>query len=143
MLDPMRVLRYNVWDKEQCQTLPLEFPAKWQNECVFMVRNKGMRRRNAKERRRAFIKTAVSFAAGGIFVAVCLFSIISSVTTLQQKNQELAEIEAATAVEEAENQELQRILEDDDMQAYMEKVAIEELNYAYPNERRFYDSSRD
>lgn len=74
---------------------------------------------------------------------VCLISMIGSFSTLQQKSRELDEIKAATAVEEAENAELLRILEDDDMRAYMEKVAIEELNYAYPNERRFYDASRD
>lgn len=108
-----------------------------------MERNKGMRRRNAKERRRVMIKNLVAFAAGSIFVIMCLVSMISSFTTLKQKNQELEEIKAATAVEQAENQELLRILEDDDMRAYMEKVAIEELNYAYPNERRFYDVSRD
>ena len=34
---------------------------------------------------------------------------------------------------EAENVELQRILEDDDMDAYMEKLAIEKMNYAYPD----------
>ncbi len=52
---------------------------------------------------------------------------------LQEKTQEV----------EAENVELQRILEDDDINAYMEKVAIEEMNYAYPNERRYYDTSRN
>jgi hypothetical protein len=29
------------------------------------------------------------------------------------------------------------------MSAYMEKVAVEERGYAYPDERRFYDTSRD
>ncbi|MDD5947526.1 MAG: hypothetical protein PUC41_07005 [Oscillospiraceae bacterium] len=108
-----------------------------------MERNKGMRRRNAKERRRALIKSVVGVVAGGAFAVVCLISMIGSFSTLQQKSRELDEIKAATAVEEAENAELLRILEDDDMRAYMEKVAIEELNYAYPNERRFYDASRD
>ena len=44
---------------------------------------------------------------------------------------------------EAENVELQRIFEDDDMDAYMEKLAIEKMNYAYPDERRYYDTSRN
>ncbi len=108
-----------------------------------MEQNKGKRRRNAKERRRALIKSVVSVAAGGIFAVVCLISMISSFSTLQQKSRELAELETATDAAKAENAELLRILEDDDMKAYMEKVAIEELNYAYPNERRFYDASRD
>ncbi len=29
------------------------------------------------------------------------------------------------------------------MNAYMEKIAIENMNYAYPNERRYYDTSRN
>ena len=31
----------------------------------------------------------------------------------------------------------------DDMDAYMEKLAIEKMNYAYPDERRYYDTSRN
>lgn len=108
-----------------------------------MIRNKGMRRRNAKERRRALIKNIAIAAVSSTVCAVCVFSIISSLTTLKQKREELAEIEAATVIAQTENQELMRILEDDDMRAYMEKVAIEDMNYAYPNERRFYDASRD
>ncbi len=56
---------------------------------------------------------------------------------------ELQSIKDKTQEVEAENVELQRILEDDDMNAYMEKIAIEEMNYAYPNERRYYDTSRN
>ena len=44
---------------------------------------------------------------------------------------------------EAENMEIQRVLDSNDTSAYMEKVAIEERGYAYPDERRFYDTSRD
>ena len=56
---------------------------------------------------------------------------------------ELRSIDAKKQELEAENVELQRILEDDDMNAYMEKIAIEEMDYAYPNERRYYDTSRN
>lgn len=56
---------------------------------------------------------------------------------------ELNSIINKTEEVEAENVELQRILEDDDMNAYMKKLAIEEMNYAYPDERRYYDTSRN
>ncbi|MGN0621212.1 MAG: hypothetical protein ACI4I9_05030 [Porcipelethomonas sp.] len=56
---------------------------------------------------------------------------------------ELSTVEKKTGELEAENVELQRILDDDDMNAYMEKIAIENMNYAYPNERRYYDTSRN
>ena len=55
---------------------------------------------------------------------------------------ELNSIVNKTEEVEAENVELQRILEDDDMNAYMKKLAIEDMNYAYPDERRYYDTSR-
>lgn len=38
--------------------------------------------------------------------------------------------------------ELQRVLESDDLSYYIEKIAMEERGYAYPDERRFYDTSR-
>lgn len=44
---------------------------------------------------------------------------------------------------EAQNEEYQRILSSDDVNAYMEMQAIDNMNYAYPNERRFYDTSRN
>ena len=34
-------------------------------------------------------------------------------------------------------------LDSDDMSEYMEKVAAEQWGYAYPDEHRFYDTSRD
>ena len=58
-------------------------------------------------------------------------------------NKELNSIVNKTEEVEAENVELQRILEDDDMNAYMKKLAIEDMNYAYPDERRYYDTSRN
>ncbi len=56
---------------------------------------------------------------------------------------ELEALQIKTQEVEAENVELQRILDDEHMNAYMEKLAIEEMNYAYPNERRYYDKSRN
>ena len=35
------------------------------------------------------------------------------------------------------------IMEQKNMSHYMEQVALEEQGYAYPDERRFYDTSRD
>lgn len=39
--------------------------------------------------------------------------------------------------------EIQRVLDNNDMSEYMEKVALEDQGYAFPDERRFYDTSRD
>lgn len=73
----------------------------------------------------------------------CIVSFIITQSNLSEMQAELQSIQNKTEEVEAENVELQRILEDDDMNAYMEKIAIEEMNYAYPNERRYYDTSRN
>ena len=73
----------------------------------------------------------------------CIVSFIITQANLSEMRAELRSIQTKTEEVEAENVELQRILDDDDMNAYMEKLAIEEMNYAYPNERRYYDTSRN
>lgn len=80
-----------------------------------------------------------------IFAAVigCIISIIITQSSLAEMQKELNSIVNKTEEVEAENVELQRILEDDDMNAYMKKLAIEDMNYAYPDERRYYDTSRN
>ncbi|MDE5619932.1 MAG: hypothetical protein K2O29_04425 [Ruminococcus sp.] len=60
-----------------------------------------------------------------------------------EKEHELASVQYEIDLYETENTELQRILDSDDITAYMEKIAVEERDYAYPDERRFYDKSRD
>ena len=73
----------------------------------------------------------------------CIISIIITQSRLAEMQKELNSIVNKTEEVEAENVELQRILEDDDMNAYMKKLAIEDMNYAYPDERRYYDTSRN
>ena len=43
----------------------------------------------------------------------------------------------------SQNEEYQRLFNADDINSYKEKLAIENMNYAYPNEIRFYDTSRN
>ncbi len=78
-----------------------------------------------------------------VAVIVCIVSFILTQTNLTEMESELGEISEKIEEIEAENVELQRVLEGDDMNAYMEKIAIEEMDYAYPNERRYYDTSRN
>lgn len=73
----------------------------------------------------------------------CIISVGVTYYSVSEMETEIATIESKTQEIEAENVELQRILEDDDMNAYMEKLAIENMNYAYPDERRYYDKSRN
>ncbi len=84
-----------------------------------------------------FRLVAVAMAAG------CAIVIITTNRDCAEKENELADIETKITAFEADNAELQRVLEGEDMKDYMEKVALEERGYAYPDERRFYDTSRD
>lgn len=76
-------------------------------------------------------------------VLSCVISIVITYSKHSDMQKELDTINQKTKELEAENVELRRILEDDDIDAYMEKIAIEKMNYAYPDERRFYDKSRN
>ena len=77
------------------------------------------------------------------FIVGCVIALIASQRTMREKKVELAELQAAINEVKTDNVELERILGSPDIHAYMEKQAIEELNYAYPNEHRYYDISRD
>lgn len=76
-----------------------------------------------------------------VFVVACVFEIISTQAEIAEKKQELnALIAQAEALEDA-NDEYQSMLSEDDERAFMERYAVEMLGYAYPNERRFYDTT--
>ena len=49
-------------------------------------------------------------------------------------------VEEAELLEDA-NDEYQSMLSENDERAFMERYAVEVLDYAYPNERRFYDTT--
>lgn len=95
-----------------------------------------------KKKKGLFSRALVKLAAGAIIIG-CAVLIITTEKDCAEKEQELIAIQAKIDSYEADNMELQRVLENEDMSTYMEKVAIEERGYAYPDERRFYDTSRD
>ena len=108
-----------------------------------MERNKGIRREKAKQRRHAILEWLVTRIAAVILLIACIISFVSTQATLNEKRQEQAELEAAIEQARDEYIELEKFVDADDLEGYMEKAAIEDLNYAYPNERRFYDTSRN
>ena len=79
-------------------------------------------------------RTAIAAAIIG-----CTVSVISTQSSIAEKKTELAQLEKLTA----DNEDLERILASDDIDSYMERLAREEYNYAYPDEARFYDASRN
>ena len=69
----------------------------------------------------------------------CTVSVVSIQSSIAEKKTELEQVDNLTA----DNEDLERILESGDIDGYMERLAREEYNYAYPDEFRFYDTSRN
>ncbi len=76
-------------------------------------------------------------------VVGCAVLIFATENDCREKERELDAIQAQINACKMENEELERTLEGDDLSAYIERIALEEQGYAYPDERRFYDTSRD
>jgi cell division protein FtsL len=79
-------------------------------------------------------------AAFGAFCLV-VYSVITLITQqveIAQLKQEKSEINSQISEAKELNDEYSRLLASEDESEYMEKIAVEKLGYAYPNERRFY-----
>ncbi len=73
----------------------------------------------------------------------CTVLIISVQSDIAEKQNELQDINKQVDAYQAENEDLARILNSGDTDRYMEKLAREDYGYAYPDEFRFYDTSRN
>lgn len=105
-------------------------------------KEKEQRIENRKKNGGPFMRGLVSLAGAAMLVySVCSF--VSTEADIAEKKKKLAQLEEKAAMLEAENEEYASILAEDDERAYMEKIAIEVLGFAYPNERRFYDTTRN
>ena len=77
------------------------------------------------------------------FIGGCSVAAVAMQIDSAEKAKELDTIQAKIDAYKLQNEEMQRTLDSDDLSDYMERIALEERGYAYPNERRFYDTSRD
>ncbi|MCD7812061.1 MAG: hypothetical protein LUG91_09490 [Ruminococcus sp.] len=98
--------------------------------------------KHKQKKKRLFNRGLVRIASVALVIG-CAALIISTEKDCAEKEEQLVSIQEQIDAYEAENMELERVLESDDLSDYMEKIAIEERGYAYPDERRFYDTSRD
>lgn len=89
-----------------------------------------------------FNSLLVKLMAIGV-ISVCSGLLFTIDKECNEKEEELESLQTKIETYKNDNSELQRLLDSDDMSAYLEKVAMEERDYAYPDERRFYDTSRD
>ena len=78
----------------------------------------------------------VAFAA-----LVCYFVIdlISLQSDIKEQKEQIADINAQADAQSADNRELDNLLNDSDLDSYVERIAREELGYVFPNERVYYD----
>ncbi|MBQ5783142.1 MAG: septum formation initiator family protein [Oscillospiraceae bacterium] len=72
-------------------------------------------------------------------VAYLSVSLITAQFDLMTKRQQLAILEEQKARIELETQDIQRVLEIEDQQEYIERIARQRLGYANPNEKIFKD----
>ena len=99
--------------------------------------------KHEKEKKKGlFNRGLVKLAALAVIVG-CGVLIAATQKDCAEKEEQLKLIQTKIDAYETDNAELQRVLDSDDLNEYMEKVALEERGYAYPDERRFYDTTRD
>lgn len=103
-----------------------------------------MAQKKAKKLKEKSVINSLLLKLVSIALLVCCTVIsISNEYERAQKNEELEAINQKINDYKAENAELQQNLESNDMTSYIERVALEDFNYAYPDEQRFYDTSRN
>lgn len=105
----------------------------------------GNRKNNSKNKRSKNnnIVSLIIKIAGGIFCLVCLVSIVSTQATIVEKQKELADLKAREESLIEQNGEYERVLNEDDTNSYMLSLAVGSMGYAFPDEIRFYDTSRN
>jgi cell division protein FtsB len=64
-------------------------------------------------------------------------------SSIAEKEKKYNQIQEQIEDLEIKNEELNLTLNSDDIEAYMQKLAIEKYGYAYPDEIRFYDKSHN
>jgi cell division protein FtsB len=69
--------------------------------------------------------------------------LVSQQVTIAEKRKENQKARSKVIAAQQTNDELSRLLSMSDEKEFMEKIAIERLGYAYPNERRVFDASRN
>lgn len=75
-----------------------------------------------------------------VYAVVMWISQRAKVDELAKKNEEIQEQIMLT---QQQCDEYNRILNSDDQDAYMERIAIEKYGYGYPGEKRYYFTSKE
>ncbi len=94
-----------------------------------------------KKRNGPVMKLIIGMASAAA-LSYCAYSIITDRADIAQKQAVLDGLYQEAEELRAENTSYESIINEDDERAYMERIAIDVLGYAYPSERRFYDTTR-
>ncbi|MEG0018942.1 MAG: septum formation initiator family protein [Oscillospiraceae bacterium] len=86
--------------------------------------------------RKLFTIKGVAFFA---LIAYLSVSLVSAQFELMTKKQELSALEQQEQRLKMENQDAQRLLDSEDENAYIERIARQRLGYANPNEKVYID----
>ncbi len=78
-----------------------------------------------------------------LVIGACTAGFITTQNSIEEKKRELAELNNKIDAVTAQNEELASLIKSDDIGRYMEKLAVENDGYAYPDERRYYDTSHN
>lgn len=100
-----------------------------------------MAKKRKGEKKGIFNHFLVRLVAIAVFIG-CVTLVVITERDCAKKEAEIAEVNVRIAAVKKDNSEISDILNSDDMSAYLEEVAFER-GYAYPDERRFYDTTRD
>lgn len=96
----------------------------------------GKKQKSRKKKKSRFFKPFLAV----IVIGFCIYAvtdIVSQQTEIEQLRQETAAISEKITESKQLNDEYTEMLKSDEAE-FMERVAVEQLGYAYPNERRFY-----
>jgi cell division protein FtsL len=102
---------------------------------------KKVKRAKPPKQKNGIILNSLIFLSSLTVAIFCIGEFVIKQAEIEDKQVELQKINAECSEYEKENSEYSSILNETDERTYIERIATEVLGYAYPNERRFYDSS--
>lgn len=106
--------------------------------CVKIRELKKLSEKAKKKKEGSGLFGPLAMFAAFILVVYSIITIISQQVQIAQLKQQKSEINAQMNEARQLNDEYTRLLASEDESEYMERIAVEKLGYAYPNERRFY-----
>ncbi len=92
---------------------------------------------NTKYRRRRALAVVVVLT----LVIYSSVSIVSGALEIREQRRQLSDLAAQITQQRLQNEELERLLNDGDLAAQLERVAREKLGYAEPDERLYIDAA--